>query len=202
MIKVSITSMIRSPRGGMYFWRDPITGVEVSGTTGDMLYNNAVAQRNANSVPMGLEFWDSVMSDVCKDFPDECSNVDPNKPRRRGFSMGDIVRGSLAMINNVMSGGELVSQDEANRRAAICSTCPHATYFSKPCTGLCRELANLLGTTGDRKTPYDHDLRACGVCGCWTRISIWHRLETQCVAVTDEMKEQFKTVQNCWKQCE
>lgn len=201
-MKASITSMIRSPRGGIYFWRDPITGVELQATTGDMLYDRAVAERTANGVPMGLEFWDSVMADVCRDYPDECSNVDPNQPRRRGWSMGDIVRGTLVMMNHKLNGSELVSQEEATRRAGICAVCPHAAYFSKPCTGLCRDLANLLGSTGQKSTPYDNDLRACGICGCWTKVSVWFPLETQCVGVTDEMKAQFKVTSRCWKQCE
>lgn len=201
-MKVALTSMIRAPYSGMYLWKDPITGIEVTGTTGDMLYNNAVSQRNANSVPMGLEFWDSVMTDICKDYPQECSNVDPTRIRARGWSMGDIVRGSLVMLSHKLSGYELVSQEEATRRAGICATCPQASYFSKPCTGLCRELANLLTSTGSKSTPYDNDLRACNVCGCWTKISVWFPLETQCAGVTEEMKEQFKSVSNCWKTCE
>lgn len=202
MSKVAITSMVRSPYGGMYHWRDPITGVEVKGTTGDMLYQNAVAERLANGVPMGLEFWDSVMADVCRDYPTECSNVDPTQIRKRGWSMGDIVRGTLVMMNHKLNGSQLVSQEEANRRAQICSTCPHAAFFTKPCTGLCRELSNLLGSTGNKSTPYDNDLRACNICGCWTKVAVWFPLETQCVGVTEEMKTQFAGVSNCWKQCE
>ena len=167
MTKPRLTSLCRAPYGGLYVWRDPITGIEVKGTTGDMLYSNAVAQRNANSVPMGLEFWDSVMSDLCRDYPNECSNVDPNQVRRRPWAMGDIVRGTLVMMNHKLTGSQLVSQEEANRRAKICASCPHAAYFSKPCTGLCRELSNLLMSIGNRTTPYDHDLRACNICGCW-----------------------------------
>jgi len=200
-MKLALTSMIRSPYNGEYHWTDPITGVEVRGTTGDMVYNNAVAERTANGVHMGLEFWQEIMDDICKDYPKECSSVDPTRIRSRGWGMMDIVRGSLAMLNHKLSGTDLVSQEEATRRASICATCPHASYFSKPCTGLCRELANLLGSTGDKKTPYDHDLRACGICGCWSRISVWHSLETQCIGVTEEMRKQFSTVSNCWKQC-
>ncbi len=202
MIKIALTSMVKTPYGGQYHWKDPITGVTVSGTTGDMLYNNAVLERIANGVPMGLEFWDSVMTDVCKDYPQECSNVDPTRVRQRGWGMMDIVRGSLVMMNHKLNGSELVSQEEATRRASICATCPQSAYFSKPCTGLCRDLANLLSATGNKSTPYDHDLRACNICGCWTKVAVWFPLETQCVGVTDDMKEQFKSISGCWKTCQ
>lgn len=200
-MKLALTSMVRTPFGGEYRWKDPITGVEVKGTTGDMVYNNAVAERTANGVHMGLEFWDEIMAEICKDYPKECSSVDPTRIRARGWSMGDIVRGSLVMLNHKLSGSELVSQEEATRRAGICAQCPQASYFSKPCTGLCKELANLLASTGNKSTPYDHDLRACNICGCWSKIQVWFPLETQCVGVTDDMKKQFESVPNCWKTC-
>lgn len=194
--------MVRAPYGGIYRWKDPITGIEVTGTTGDMVYSNAVAERQANGVHMGLEFWDEIMADICRDYPQECSNVDPTRIRARGWSMGDIVRGSLVMLNHKLSGSELVSQEEATRRAGICATCPQAAVFSKPCTGICRELAQLISSTGNKSTPYDNPTRACGICGCLTMVSVWLPLETQCVGVTEEMKEQFKVTSNCWKICE
>lgn len=202
MAKPSLTSMVRSPYGGVYVWRDPLTGVEVKGTTGQMLYDNVIAERTANGAPKGLELWDEVMRDICRDYPDECSNVDPNQVRRRGWSMGDIVRGTMVMMNHKLNGSQLVDQEEATRRARICASCPQAAYFSKPCTGLCRELVNLLGSTESRSTPYDHDLRACNVCGCWSKVAVWFPLETQCVGVTEEMKAQFRTTVNCWKRCD
>jgi hypothetical protein len=166
-----------------------------------MLYDNAVAERRANSAPVGLGFWEEVVHDLCRDYPQECLHVDPSQIRKRGWSMMDIVRGSLAMTSQKLSGLPLVSPEEATRRAGICAGCPHAVFFSKPCTGLCRELVNLLSSTGDKSTPYDHPLRACGICGCWIKTAVWFPLETQCVAVNNDMKEQFKSVQKCWKQC-
>jgi len=198
---MKLVSHIRMPYGGMYYWRDPLTGVEVKGTHFEMLLNNAYDQRRANGAPIGTEFAQEIERDICATYPDECDNVPPGVRRKAFWSMGEIVGGTLVMIQNRLQGTQFVSQEEANRRAAICANCPRAVFFSKPCTGLCRELVNVLAGTGDKRTPFDHDLRACGVCGCWLKVSVWFPLDVQCIGVDETMRKDFATVNNCWKQC-
>lgn len=198
---MKLISYIRPPYGGSYYWRDPVTGVEVRGTHFEMLINSAYAERKANGAPIGLDFEREIEQEICRTYPNECDNVPAGQRQKTHWTMGEIVRGTLTFAKHKLTGSSLVDQQTANQRAQICSTCPRSVFFSKPCAGLCAELVNVLSGTGDKRTPYDYDLRACGICGCWTRVAVWFPLETQCIGVTDELKKQFAAVNNCWKQC-
>jgi hypothetical protein len=189
------------PYGGSFLWRDPLTRQEVRGTTFEQLMHFAYQERKANGVPVGLDFEQEVERDICANYPDDCENVPPGTRRKSHWSMGEIVRGTMTFARHKLTGSQLVAQATANERAAICASCPQAVFFSKPCAGLCSELVNVLSGTGSKSTPYDHDLRACGICGCWTRVAVWFPLDTQCPDVNEEMAKQFAAVPRCWKQC-
>lgn len=198
---MTLTSHIRPPYGGIYVWRDPLTRQEVKGTNFDVLLRLAYEQRRANGAPIGLDFEKEIENDICRSYPDECENVPPGARRKSHWSMGEIVRGTMTFARQRATGAQLVDAPLANKRASICATCPQAVYFSKPCAGLCAELVNVLSGTGGKSTPYDNDLRACGICGCWTRVAVWFPLDVQCADVNAEMQKQFEAVPGCWKQC-
>lgn len=181
---------------------DPVTGLEVTGINWDMLIRRAYEERKANSVPIGLEFEDSVEADLCKNYPSECDHFDGRTSRVRHITFGDVVRGTSVLLKFKLGGSKTVPQDEANRRAQICSTCKWNVAYAKPCTGICAELQHIITSlVGNKSTPYDEVNRACYFCGCFVAAMVHLPLETQCMGVTDDMKEEYKLVPNCWKQC-
>lgn len=203
MIAPRLKSRSTIPYGGMYYWKDPLTGAEVRGTNWNMLIGRIYAERRANGVPVGLGFEDEVEKDLCRDYPAECEIPDPNFPTNRRLTLSDVIRGSQVMMSFLAHGSPLVDRAEAERRARICLKCPFNTYFSKPCTGICQELANVVASIINHQgTQYDTDLKACNVCGCFLQAAIWMPLDIQCKGVTEEMACKFKTINNCWKICD
>lgn len=205
-MKPRLISRIMMPHGGLFHIQDPLTKFPIEGTHFEMLYNKAVAYRRANSIPIGLEFEQEIETLVCERYPAECE-VSKRALGIAGVAPGlyDVARASAVMIKHKVNDSELVSQDEANRRAQICRNCPFRAQMTLPCSRCFSALENVVGwITGARGTPYDEKLSACGVCHCYISASVWLPLSTQCLAITDEMKERFafaKEAFNCWKTC-
>jgi hypothetical protein len=205
-MKPRLMSRIRMPYGGLYYIEDPLTKKPLEGTTFEMLYNRAVAYRRSNSIPIGLDFEEEIEAQVCQRYPQECEV----SKRSMGVAtiapgLWDVVRGSQIMMQHRINGAELVSQEEANRRAEICYRCPMRAQMTLPCsrcTGVLENIVNVI--TGSHGTPFDEKLSACSVCKCYISASVWMPLDTQCIGVTDEQREKFgfaKEFFNCWKTC-
>jgi hypothetical protein len=189
------------PYGGVYRWTDPITKVEVLGTHWEMLLNRIYDERKANGIPCGLGFEDEVELDLCRDYPAECELNDPRFPKKRGWlSFHEIVAGTRALLKFKLAGSPLVAQEEAERRANICATCPFNVEFQRPCAGLCGELNTLVqAIVGGRQTSNAGRLKSCQLCGCFIGAAIWIPVDIQREVLTDAQREQFDNVDWCWK---
>lgn len=94
-----------------------------------------------------------------------------------------------------------VNEAEANRRAEICSKC----WANKAITGCygcgladrIREM--LVQAKGSRWTQHDAKLHACVVCGCANAAQVWIKEEILAPAVTEEQRECYREIPNCWK---
>jgi hypothetical protein len=205
-MKPRLLSRILMPHGGLFHIEDPLTKKPIEGTHFEMVYNRAVAYRKANSIPIGLDFEDELENAVCNAYPQECA-VSKSALGVPSVAPGlyDVVRASAVMINHKVNDSELVSQEEANRRAQICRACPLRSQMTLPCSRCISALENVVGwITKSRGTPYDENLSACGVCRCFISASVWLPLSTQCLGVTDEQKEKFAFANQmfgCWKNC-
>jgi hypothetical protein len=171
-----------------------------------MVINRATAYRRANSIPIGLDFEEEIESQVCQRYPSEC------EVSKRALGIGlvapglwDVVRGTAVMINHKAHDSQLVPQEEANRRAQICFNCPLRSQMTLPCSRCMSALENVVNAiTGSHGTPFDEKLSACAICKCYISASVWLPLETQCVGVSDDMRERFGFAResfNCWKNC-
>ncbi len=189
------------PYGGEYRWRDPITNVEVVGTHWNMLMNRIYDERRANGIPCGIEFEKEVEEALCRDYPAECEINDPRFPRhkaRLGFS--EIIAGTRLLLKVKLGNVPLVQQEEANRRANICATCPFNIEFQRPCAGLCGELYSLVKSIiGAASVAGEERLRSCSLCGCFLGAAVWLPVDVQRSVLTDDQKMQFDNVPNCWK---
>jgi len=116
----------------------------------------------------------------------------PCTKQKQTLGFPQIVRWVRAMYQFAINGKfELVPQEEAERRAKICAACPHQIPTSG-CWG-CKGIAGMLPKiAGARTTSYDPQLKACGVCGCYSAIAVHLPVETQ-------GGEDLKFPEFCWK---
>lgn len=94
--------------------------------------------------------------------------------------------------------GQLVDQEEANRRAAICATCPKNTdkivEFCVSCST--RSLVGHINQfLTSRHTPSDHLLKNCAVCHCLNSMKVWVRKEDMDEL---ELRDKWPTDYPCW----
>lgn len=205
-------SRIRSPYGGIVQWVDPISGIVSKGTTFDMLLTNAINQRRANGIPIGLEFEHQIEQDLCRDYPQECVGFDPRLPRPVTLDFDTVLRGTRVLLSVIaeqakhlvgLAKSPLVEQTTADYRAMTCAACPRNVPYQAGCTKCAEVLKLVQAIKGTRKTPYDGRLKACGICGCSNEAQSWIRLDLLANGVTVEMKQQFQVMQEisgCWKQ--
>lgn len=85
-----------------------------------------------------------------------------------------------------------VDQDEADRRAAICSTCPKNVEIHG-CSGCFRLLSKIQSLIGNKRTKEDHMLQGCEVCACSLRAKVWLPIEAMAGTRQDD---QFPD--HCW----
>lgn len=110
----------------------------------------------------------------------------------------NIVEGTKAYLGLIASGFKTVEQEEANRRARICSSC----YFRiepQGCSG-CTKLGQMIvGDIAHKSTPYDNHLvnRACAICSCPTQ-SIVH-FPMPALDKADSPEKQAAFPDFCWR---
>lgn len=111
---------------------------------------------------------------------------------RQNVNFESIVRWVRAMYGfATKSRFQLVSQEEAERRARICAACPYQVTTAG-CWG-CKGIAGMLpAIAGARKTSYDAQLKACGVCGCYNAVSVHLPVDAQ-------GGEELEFPEFCWK---
>lgn len=114
------------------------------------------------------------------------------------FTINDFLRGTQVLGSFVLSGADVVSQSEAERRALICSRC-FANVNVPGCTSCVKMLDVIMEAKGARKTPYDYLLKACGVCACSNEAQVWIPVEHLRKGVTDWMLQQYDEIPECWK---
>lgn len=199
-MKLALKAFTTVPYGGGYRITDPLAGVEVFGTTFNQFVKRARDQRRANGFPTGLEFEQEMEQLACKYYPAECDNIDTDRIRPRNLGLHDIMVGTSVMARFVVSGMKVVPQEEAERRASICVSCPHNTRYAKPCNGVCAELLSLVRSiVGQVGTSKDSELHACQICACSLPAAVYVPLDIQLKPLSDNQIKQFKSVPNCWK---
>jgi hypothetical protein len=192
----------RTPYGGSFVVRDPLSGQEIRASRFEVLVSRVIAARKANGLPVGLDIEAEIETWCCLSHPDECVDMDPAMPKRRRLTLTDVVHGAKVMASFLVGGSRLVSAEEAERRASVCAKCPLNLSYSRPCS-VCAELRNLvLSMVGNKKTSQDDKLQVCNICSCELRAAVWLQLEDQCKGVTSEMKPAFDyagKTWGCWK---
>lgn len=186
-----LTSTMAVPPGGFYYISPP----RIDGGTFDQLVENVIEYRQANGVPIGNVLAE-INDQICARWPQGCgagaamSQENPN-------IFEAITRFATAAKNFVTSGFQLVSQEEADRRSAICRQCHNNVQTASSHTGCkaCGKAKSFIheATWGvaeqgieqlrpsvlqNRHTSNDTYIGKCGLCGCDLKLLAWLPLET------------------------
>lgn len=99
-----------------------------------------------------------------------------------GEAVADIkkaAQGTAVVLDWLMSGGKPVEQDLANKRAAVCVSCPRNVPGRWFTTAPAELIRSTLSARSDLKleTPVDDKLQSCDVCKCLMRLKVWTPLQ-------------------------
>lgn len=171
------------PRGDWHYTQ-PETGMSFTHSHWKTLQNRIATYREQNpSLALDLDggWQQRLWNDICEQNPHvPYKFVDGT---RLSMTWEIARRFIVSVYNMIQSGMKLVDQEEADRRAVICTTganglpCPHNKHLSG-CWG-CRGVAKWIAqVNGHKKTPHDSELASCEVCGgCLLRSKVWVPLE-------------------------
>lgn len=156
--------------------------------------------RAANKLGIPDVFREQVEAQLCSHMPPgTCKHeagVAVSGTRRLTFQ--EVVSASLMLGSWFLKGTPKVAQDEAERRAQICLSCPMNQNFDGCSTCAERDLREaIVGFMGDSKTPYDSNLHSCFACGCTLKAAIFFPLEILQKQMTEEVKTLLPV--HCWK---
>lgn len=129
--------------------------------------------RRANDLPIPSDFEEVAQDQLCSTLDsDWCSYEKEGTWVNMRLALSDIVTVTKALLDSAV--GNFVSQEEAERRAKICSMCHFNTNVGG--CGVCHQLANLIAP--GKTTSQDANLKSCAVCGCQLRAKNWIQLDT------------------------
>lgn len=131
---------------------------------------------NGIKEPLTLEL---VMGDfICQYVPDWCEELRPEREAK--VSAWKMMKKFYRAVEAAWHLGQ-VSQEEAERRAAICAQCPmNADQIVDFCIGCStRDLvAKIAGYMQSKHTSKDQKLKTCAKCGCALKLKVWMRTES------------------------
>ena len=189
--------------GGRWQYLVPYTGHTITGTSFNQLMMNIRKHLNANDLDH-ITIEEGIVEDYnaqifSKVNPGCCYDTAIVPLNERRLSWMDVVRFTKTMVKNIAGGSQRVTQEEADRRAAICAGCPlnQATNNCKSCSnsGLAAATIGLL--VGDKQTSSHEHLYSCLHCGCFIKAMVWFPKEDLQHTPPDGFEK--TPPQNCWK---
>ena len=156
----------------------PIVDEPVRGGDWNDMVNNCEKLLISKGITPPVDLVSQIENNLCDRMAGHVHCV-PCTQAKQTLGFPQIVRWVKAMYQFAINGKfELVLQEEAERRAKICAACPHQIATSG-CWG-CKGIAGMLPhIAGARKTSYDTQLKACGICGCYNAVSVHLPVDVQ-----------------------
>lgn len=156
--------------------------------------------RAANHLGISDNFREEVEAQLCSHMPaGTCKHeagVALSGTRRLTFQ--EVVTATKTLGSWFLKGTPKVTQDEAEKRANICLSCPMNQNFDGCTTCAEKDLREaIVDFMGHSKTPYDSSLFTCFTCGCTLKAAIWFPLEILKKHMTEEVNALLPA--HCWK---
>lgn len=132
--------------------------------------------RRATGGDLDIGWEERLQHELCQEHP-EYRCMEEGKPADRTLTLGDVKQFLHTASNFIDQGGQFVTQQEADRRALICTRCPLNQHVSGcfGCAGIADAAMNFIA---QRKTANHDDLQSCGICGCFLRVKVWMPVES------------------------
>ena len=163
--------VLRPGEGTDNEWRyvQPESGAVFNGFSYWQVKDAVEAHRRAMGYDLSDGWEERFQHDLCKQNEEVLCTDRPAKPRgQRRLTLQDLKR---FMLTASKWTGEFVPVEEAERRAAICSTCPKNVTVAG-CYGCSGILAMATKFLGKRKTSRDDALQGCDICGCALKVKV------------------------------
>lgn len=174
MLRLGDTSLI-PPGGWRYTQMLPDgTTVHLTGHSYDQLISRVELLRAGNGLDLSTGWRERIEAEICEQCqlgPKRCTYEAPPVYAPKRLTLHDIMVFLAVVKSWVSTGREWVSQEEANRRAAICAACPNNVVI-EGCTSCSRLVEKITEVIGNRSTPYDGMLNGCQVCGCAGKVHV------------------------------
>lgn len=185
---------------GLFRYRHPVSGLEMSRHAWSLLRSDVDQHTQSNGYPAVTD--EEIEAQMCERMGEKVADqyCDGRGLSVNGITLHwkELMAGTAVLLSHLLGGRKVVSQEEAERRAAICAPCPRNSTFSKPCGGLCPELEDVVkAVVGGGKTSLDDKLEACSVCGCVNRAQIWTPIDALAAGSGPDFIE--KAPEPCWK---
>lgn len=183
-----------TPPGG-YTYTQEETNVTMNANSWEGLLDQVAKHRRSNNLPVPFNLSDIVAKQLCERQPEACvkREIKHNPNSKLDLNV------ALRFTRTLMSAGlKRVDQQEADRRAEICASCPDniEPQGCTPCrASVIKRVINL--TVGDRQTTYDSELKSCKYCGCFNKAQVWFPLESLQKTITDAENQALP--EHCWK---
>jgi len=131
--------------------------------------------RKAMKLDLSEGWMDRFQDDLCR----QNERVPCDRGKKQPTGKKSLTVADLKRFMNTLSAqkGDFVSQEEAERRAKICSTCPK-NQSVKGCWGCGGIIKAVTEYLGKKTTSRDRALESCAVCGCVLRAKVWLELGT------------------------
>ena len=206
-VKFEVLTVNETPPGG---WKATLPGTNKVISHYD--YTSFIKQYEsfclANKVYLGPLWVEELLSDMCEQnmplWSNHCKRAGKFKPHKM-VSFASVMSFLNVLKKWITDGGVFESQEVAEHRASICSTCPMNSkkQLSWGC-GSCSHAYNKLLSwmLGSRTTSYANVCGSCGVCGCAINAAVFFPISAQQEGLTDDMKQTFSELDFCWKRQE
>lgn len=193
--------------------RQPETGAVLRGLSIKDTMRNVQKYRAANKLPMDINFRRQVEIQICDTLSDENAGIyctfledddSRNPPSLRRFrststDLENFGKAVQSVLETASKDTPLhVSQEEANKRAAICASCSYNLPIAN-CWG-CGVLGSIYrGIVGYKATASDTQLRSCDVCGCDNKTQVHFTKEVLQLAASKQELVSDEFPNWCWK---
>jgi hypothetical protein len=148
-------------------------------------------QVNNREIP--LDLGAQMQNQLCQSLPPGwCRYDDDNRPRPTlSLSYNDVAGGLKTFARWIAGGCKYVSQEEADRRALICSRC-YLNVNVQGCAGCQQAIQEVVR---DKHSKHDASINTCAVCKCFLQAKVHFPIET---LDTESQKVQSMYPGFCW----
>jgi len=129
--------------------------------------------RIANNLQLGdtqaqVEDW------ICRNTQSQCRPANPPRTEGDVKASGAMVVQFFRYMAARFRSSDIVTQEEAERRAEICANCRfNVRVDDAGCVGCFGLAARIAALIGDCRTKLDSSLFFCGICGCNNSVSVF-----------------------------